>query len=598
MGGLSVRTKVFLLFAAAALLTVVPVLVLIGRAVETRVYERATEELRAASLSVEFNWSESVFRLRETARRIALERDVEPLIREGDEQRLRRSLSRQVEKGQVALAVDSTGHTLVGPVLDSTVVASGGSTVFLPPAGEAPLRVAVWPVYTDTTAVSLDSLVRETRDSVQIGMVGVGERLDERAMQAIKIAAGGTDVALVAGNPVSVVASTLSDSLTAFLKGQRLEALLQLREPRLASAEKLMYVVYHPAPGLPAAVVLFRPVANELQLASGIDKSVVGIGFVALALALALALVVARIVARPAQALAAAATDLARGNFHAPLPRDSRDEIGQLTRAFRDMRSAIAEREARLRSAQAELIHREKLAAMGRLVAQLSHEINNPIYNIQNCLEVLDRRMAPEDPNREFLSLAREELQRMAVLTRQMLDQSRPLADTAGPVDVNQLVHRVIALAKPELDAHGIRAELRLQAGIPAVVAHPDALQQVLANLVDNAHDAMPGGGCLKLTTRADEEVVEVVVEDTGVGIAEEHLPHIFEAFYTTKPAVSGIGLGLFVSDGIIRGHRGRLRVESTPGEGSRFIIQLPRETLDATLAASQAAEADEPAAV
>jgi signal transduction histidine kinase len=74
------------------------------------------------------------------------------------------------------------------------------------------------------------------------------------------------------------------------------------------------------------------------------------------------------------------------------------------------MRAAIAEREARLRSAQAELIHREKLAAMGRLVAQLSHEINNPIYNIQNCLEVLDRRGDPDDPNREFLELAREEL--------------------------------------------------------------------------------------------------------------------------------------------------------------------------------------------
>jgi signal transduction histidine kinase len=598
MGGLSVRTKVFLLFAAAMLLTVVPVLVLIARAVETRVYERATEEVRRASDAAKSNWNTSVVALGETARRIALEREVEPLIREGDQPRLRRALARQVEKGQVAVAVDSTGTTLVGPVLDTTVLNSGGSTVFLPPNGDPPLRVAVWPVYADTSALVRDSSAAESPDSVQIGMVGVGERLDQRAMEAMKNAVGGTDVALVAGDPVSVVASTLPDSLTAFLKGQRLNAILQIRDPRLAATEKLMYVVYHPTPGLRAAVVLFRPVGNELQLASGIATSVIGIGFVALALALALALVVARIVARPAQALAAAASDLARGNFHAPLPHASRDEIGQLTRAFRDMRSAIAERETRLRSAQAELIHREKLAAMGRLVAQLSHEINNPIYNIQNCLEVLDRRTDPRDPNREFLSLAREELQRMAVLTRQMLDQSRPLADAAGPVDVNQLVQRVVALARPELDAHGVRTELGLQPRLPSVVAHPDALQQVLANLVDNANDAMPAGGCLKVTTRADGEAVEVVVEDTGVGIAEEHLPHIFEAFYTTKPAVSGIGLGLFVSDGIIRGHRGRLRVESTLGEGSRFIIQLPRETLDATLAVPDGAPAGEPAAV
>src|SRR5690606_18189709 len=94
----------------------------------------------------------------------------------------------------------------------------------------------------------------------------------------------------------------------------------------------------------------------------------------------------------------------------------------------------------------------------------------------------------------------------------------------------------------------------------------------------------MPGGGSLQLRTRADPDAVEVEVEDTGAGIPEADLPHIFEAFYTTKPEVRGIGLGLFVSEGIIRGHRGRLTVDSELGRGSRFIIQLPRETLDPTL--------------
>jgi signal transduction histidine kinase len=83
------------------------------------------------------------------------------------------------------------------------------------------------------------------------------------------------------------------------------------------------------------------------------------------------------------------------------------------------------------------------------------------------------------------------------------------------------------------------------------------------------------------VATRSDAEAVEIVVEDTGTGIEDSDLPHIFEAFYTTKPGVAGIGLGLFVSEGIIRGHRGRLSVESTPGVGSRFTIRLPRETLD-----------------
>jgi signal transduction histidine kinase len=215
-------------------------------------------------------------------------------------------------------------------------------------------------------------------------------------------------------------------------------------------------------------------------------------------------------------------------------------------------------------------------------VAQLSHEINNPIYNIQNCLEVLDRRGDPADPNREFLTLAREELQRTAVLIRQLLDQSRPLSDAATHLDLNQLVQRVITLAAGDIEANGVRVDLRLEAGLPEVVAHSDAMQQVLANLVANAIDAMPGGGTLRIVTRSNEDSVEAVVEDTGIGIPDEHLPRNFEAFYTTKPGVRGVGLGLFVSEGIVRGHRGELRVESEPGKGTRFIIRLPRETLGA----------------
>jgi signal transduction histidine kinase len=99
------------------------------------------------------------------------------------------------------------------------------------------------------------------------------------------------------------------------------------------------------------------------------------------------------------------------------------------------------------------------------------------------------------------------------------------------------------------------------------------------------------------VTTAAHEEAAEVVVEDTGGGIADEHLPHIFEAFFTTKPGVRGLGLGLFVSEGIIRGHRGRLSVESRLGEGTRFVIRLPRQALE-TLSEAGSPEPDTHAAV
>lgn len=586
---LSLRTKVFLLFAGAALAVVVPALLLVAQVVEERVYERATEALRGASDPLGIDWGATYEVLQSEARVQALEPGVAAALAAGDSVALRQRLQRGLVEGRVPLGVrmaaDSLGgapmpQRLTGPEVDSATLASPGGfgSVVLPEDGGPPLRVAVWPVWNG----------RE-----QAGVVGLGTPLDSSTAKRMS-GFTQTDVALVVND--SVVATTFPDSLVHALRA--LPGVLQretIRRESLSGQPYLFATYSLPTRGAPTTAILARPVGNELRVVSEIRNSLVGIGFAALLLALLLAGFVARIVSRPTQILAEASTKLARGDFAAPLPRATSDEIGRLARAFGEMRSAIAEREARLRSAQAEMIHREKLAAMGRLVAQLSHEINNPIYNIQNCLEALERRGNPADPNREFLELAQEELARMAALTRQLLDQSRPLPDAAAPLDLNRVARRVLALAEPDLEARGVHVELGLAPTLPRVVAHPDAIQQVLANLVKNATDAMPDGGTLELRTRATPDAVELAVCDSGSGISPEHLPHIFEAFYTTKPGIRGIGLGLFVSEGIIRGHRGRLSVESTPGTGSRFLVQLPRETLDPAFL-SGGRDADRPA--
>jgi signal transduction histidine kinase len=440
-------------------------------------------------------------------------------------------------------------------------------------ADSGPVRLAVEQVWSDT---------------LLLGHVGVGVRLSSAAFNK-DLNRRSTEVVLLVGD--SLIDSTLPDSLLRRLGPQDFRALRAgspetVRQVRVGQPYMAVAVTF-PARGLPTTAVVFRPIAQELEVATNIKRSLVGIGLAALVLALVLAALISRIVARPAQALADASARMARGDFDAPLPRAGSDEIGQLARAFGEMRHAIADREARLRSAQAEMIHREKLAAMGRLVAQLSHEINNPIYNIQNCLEALERRGDPADPNREFLTLAQEELARMSGLTRRLLEQSRPQSDDSGPLDLNGVVRRVLTLAAPELEARGVVLEPALDPTVPTVVAHPAAIQQVLANLVANAGDAMPGGGTLRVATRAVADAVEVVVEDDGIGIRDADLPHIFEAFYTTKPGVTGIGLGLFVSEGIIRGHRGRIDVERVPAGGTRFTVRLPRETLDGSLSDS-----------
>ena len=583
MRGLPLRVKVFFLFAGAALAIVVPALLLIARAVERGVYENARRDLEGAGYVLQASWAERDQHLSDRARVRALDTAVVRPWADGRTRRLLRALQQENE-GEVAVAIDSTGTRITGPELsDETVARAGEPTVVAFPAGGgAPLRVALQPVFTDST---------------YLGVVGVAAEVSAEGLKRLYLAPG-SDLALMVGD--SLVGYTLPDTVVRQLDRGELR-LLQRSGDRtgrpISAGQAYMAAAYAvPSRGLQTTVFVFRPITQELQVVTAIKRSVLGIGGASLLLSLVLAALVARIVARPAQALAVASARMARGDFAAPLPREGADEIGQLARAFGEMRSAIQDREARLRSAQAEMIHREKLAAMGRLVAQLSHEINNPIYNIQNCLEALERRGNPNDPNREFLELAQEELSRMASLTRRLLDQSRPQSDASALLDLNAVVERVLTLAAGELRSRGIQVEATLARGIPRVVAHPEAIQQVLANLVANASDAMPDGGTLRVATRAHGDAVEAVVEDTGTGIAERDLPHIFEAFYTTKPGVTGIGLGLFVSEGIIRGHRGRIDVESVPGQGSRFTVRLPRETLGDTVAEAPVAEA-EPAA-
>ena len=593
---LSLRAKVFVLFAGAALLMLVPALLLIADAVEREVYARATGQLSDASGELRQDWATRDENLEQSAATLTVDPRVADAWSADSPAALQRRIRENVPKLNV-IAVDTTGRLLSGRLLaglqldEETLrvlaadTARRGTRIVLAQGqrGRVPLRVASSPMERVTWS---DSLMEA--DTVRLGTVAVGSELTATVMSK-DLQSTGTNVALIVGD--SLLGVTLPD--TSLVPEVRALNLGELRsgpkrvllggQPYLTSVSSL------PTRGLAATVILFRPVTDELGIARAITQSLWGIGVAALLLALLLAAVVSRIVARPTQVLAEASVRLARGDYAAPLPRPSDDEIGQLAQAFGDMREAIFAREQRLRSAQAEMIHREKLAAMGRLVAQLSHEINNPIYNIQNCLEALERRGDPRDPNREFLTLAQEELLRMAGLTRRLLDQSRPLSDAVAPTDLNAVVRRVLTLAGAEMETRGVEVATALDPTLPRVTVHPEAIQQVLANLVYNAGDAMPGGGTLRVVTRVADDAVEVIVEDTGTGIAEHDLPHIFEAFYTTKPGIAGIGLGLFVSEGIVRGHRGRLSVESALGSGSRFTVRLPRETLDETLAEAPA---------
>jgi PAS domain S-box-containing protein len=228
---------------------------------------------------------------------------------------------------------------------------------------------------------------------------------------------------------------------------------------------------------------------------------------------------------------------------------------------------------------QTQLVRAERLAAIGQLAASIAHEVGNPLQAIQGFLALFLEQCAGDTPNRAYLELAEEEIQRIVKVIARLRDLYRPRADVVASVDVNDLIDNVLLLTGKQLERFRIRAICELDSTLPFVMGVADQLKQVLLNLVLNAIDAMPDGGVLHVQTThnaalTDGQTVSIMVTDIGAGISPEQLPHIFDGLHTTKER--GMGLGLYTSKAIIERHMGRISVQSIVGEGTTFTIVLP----------------------
>jgi two-component system NtrC family sensor kinase len=238
------------------------------------------------------------------------------------------------------------------------------------------------------------------------------------------------------------------------------------------------------------------------------------------------------------------------------------------------------EAQARLDTAQAQLLQSAKLAAVGELAASVAHEINNPLYAARNSLYLIQQDLPSDTMQQQFLDIAQGELGRIASIITRMREFYRPSRAELTETDVNSLLRDTVEFVQTYLRHSEITVISDLAAELPPLTAHIDQLRQVFLNLVLNACDAMPSGGQVGITTQglpatADQFAAIIIrVSDTGIGIADEHRPHLFEPFYTTKP--QGTGLGLAISAHIVTQHGGQITVDSTPGEGSTFTITLP----------------------
>jgi PAS domain S-box-containing protein len=219
----------------------------------------------------------------------------------------------------------------------------------------------------------------------------------------------------------------------------------------------------------------------------------------------------------------------------------------------------------------------ERLSALGQLSAGVAHEINNPIGVMTTRIELM---LMDAEVNKlpaevlEDLKVLHRHAQRVATITTGLLSFARQSPQERTLVDLNGVVGDVLVLLGRQLERQGVQVHCDLEPSLPPVLGHANALQQVVLNLVTNAAQAMPTGGEVTITTALERATIRLAVIDNGPGITPEHLPHIFEPFFTTKPA--GTGLGLSVTYGILNDHNATVDVESTPGQGTRFVLTFP----------------------
>ena len=315
----------------------------------------------------------------------------------------------------------------------------------------------------------------------------------------------------------------------------------------------------HPGEGL------LERIGATFGFLSGLWWQLLAGGAIAAGIALLLARLLALGMTRPLRDMARASGRMAQGDYGQRVHTTSRDEVGELARAFNRMSAELA---------QVERLRRE-------LVANVSHELKTPISALRAHLEnLLD---GVEEADRATLQVMLAQSERLSRLVEQLLDLSRlesgDIPFERSAVELGPLVNEVLSEVRVGV-GDDVRVVPEISPGLPPVWADRERLHQVVFNLLDNALRFTPPGGTVTVSVTSDRDAVQVRVADTGPGIPAEHLPHVFERFYRVDQSRSrgdgGTGIGLAIARSIVEAHRGRIWAESEVGSGSTFGFALP----------------------
>jgi C4-dicarboxylate-specific signal transduction histidine kinase len=261
---------------------------------------------------------------------------------------------------------------------------------------------------------------------------------------------------------------------------------------------------------------------------------------------------------------------------------DSRKAMIHIMGDLRETTQEMERREHELRDKQEQLVQAGKLATLGELTTGVAHELNNPLNNIGLYVgNVIDRIRLGEDdaePLVADLEKAMEQVRKATEIISHLRTFGRAARVSIEQVDIDDVIERSLLLVHEQLRLRGIEVELELCPDELLVVANPIQLEQVFINLLTNARDALTDSKrkTIRIASSRDEERIRIAFSDTGPGIPPELQQRIFDPFFTTKEVGTGTGLGLSITYSILKEYGGEISVESRPGKGATFMVELP----------------------
>ena len=294
---------------------------------------------------------------------------------------------------------------------------------------------------------------------------------------------------------------------------------------------------------------------------------------------IAISYMISRNILIPVQKLASASKELAKGNLEIRVEKTSDDELGELADGFNTMAFALKERDERLKDfTRKKFMESERLALVGQLAANVAHELNNPLQGIVTYSHLLLEKDTCDEPTNQNIRKIVTQANRCRDIIRGLLDFSRQRKPDKTLCDINSILNEGISFVENQALFQNINIMMNLDESLPKVIVDPAQIVRVFINLIVNAAEAMEGNGQLTISSMVDMDTkcVEIEVSDTGSGIPEENYDKIFDPFFTTKETGHGVGLGLAISYGIIKEHKGSISVESKVGQGTTFTVRFP----------------------